>query len=83
MTWYVNFAGSIDFQVFTIKSRFGEKILEQNSYFGHYSRFFKFVVSIQMAEYPIRNSFWVIVLYCFDFTKIFVKLRFSPLLQAS
>ena len=79
----LNFARLTDSQVFTNKSPFGEKILEQNSYFGHYSGFFKFVVSFQMAVSPIRNSFQNIVLYCFDFTKIFVKFRFSPLLKAS
>ena len=59
----VNFAGLTDSQVFTNKSPFGQKILEQNSYFGHYSGFFKFVVSFQMVEYPIRNSFKIIVLH--------------------
>ena len=80
----VNCAGSTDFQVLTIKSPFGENILGQTSpYFGHCSCFCNFVVSYQMAEYPIRISFWIVFLHCFGFTKIFVKFRFSPLLQAS
>ena len=54
----INFVGLIDFQIFTIKLLFGEVILEQISpYFGCYSRFLKFIVSFQKAEYSIRNSF--------------------------
>ena len=57
--------GLIDFQVFTMKMPFGGKIREHMSlYFEHYSRFFKFVVSFQMAEYSIRNSFRNNVLHC-------------------
>ena len=61
----VNCAGSTDFQVLTIKSPFGEKILVQISpYFGHYSSLFKFVVSFHKGEYPMRSFFRNNDLHC-------------------
>ena len=61
----VNCAGSTDFQILTIKSPFGEKILRQISpYFGHCSCFFNFVVSFHKAKYPMRNYFRNNDLHC-------------------